>query len=112
MGRATSEKVGRGSCPMSGCGEPVTYRKSSGGLLTWRCDCCDSSGFMDPAGTAYRRSLATIKADPEGKPSTPGAPPELPPAATAPAKQPKKPAPSSAAAPAEAPKARGILEML
>jgi hypothetical protein len=78
MARAASEKVGRGTCPMHGCGEPVTYRKSSGGLLTWRCDGCDSSGFMDARGSAYSRSLDTIKADPDGKPSTPGAPPELP----------------------------------
>ena len=68
MGRTTTEKVGRGICPNASCGEPVTYRKSAGGMLTHKCDCCDSSGYAEPGGTAYRERMATIKgATPETK---------------------------------------------
>lgn len=94
MARAASEKVGRGVCPMHGCGEPVTFRKSGGGLLTWRCDGCDSSGFMDPRGSAYQRSISAMK---PGDGVAPGAPvlvPELP-VDTAPARKPKPPAPAA-----------------
>lgn len=61
MGRATSEKVGRGTCPQIGCGEPVVYRKSAGGMLTYKCDNCDSSGYAEPGGEAYKARMATIK---------------------------------------------------
>ena len=82
MVRATSEKVGRGACPS--CGEPVTYRKSAGGMLTHKCDACDSSGYAEQGGTAYAARMKTIhqptKApDPETKPEPP------PPAAKKPA---------------------------
>lgn len=68
MARATSEKVGRGCCPC--CGEPVTYRRSSGGMLTHKCDGCDSSGYAEPGGTAYAARMATI-----AKPAAPEATP-------------------------------------
>ena len=58
MARASSEKVGRGLCPS--CGAPVTYRKSSGGMLTHKCDNCDSSGYCEPGGDAYKKRMATI----------------------------------------------------
>ena len=61
MGRTTTEKVGRGLCPNASCGEPVTYRKSAGGMLTHKCDCCDSSGYAEPGGQAYAWRMATIK---------------------------------------------------
>jgi hypothetical protein len=61
MTRTTSEKVGRGACPC--CGEPVTYRTSKGGLLTHRCDNCDSNGYAEPGGIAYKARMSTIKAD-------------------------------------------------
>lgn len=69
MARAPSPKVGRGSCLI--CGETVTYRRSTGGLLTCKCDGCDSSGFYQQGGVAHNRAMGTIKADP--------APPEPPP---------------------------------
>lgn len=61
MGRATSEKVGRGTCPQPGCGEPVVYRRSLGGMLTHKCENCDSTGYAEPGGTAYVARMATIK---------------------------------------------------
>lgn len=61
MVRATSEKVGRGLCPNAHCGEPVMYRKSSGGMLTHKCEVCDSSGYAAPGGDAYAKRMATIK---------------------------------------------------
>lgn len=76
MGRTTSEKVGRGICPNASCGEPVTYRKSAGGMLTHKCDCCDSSGYAEPNGAAYRERMATIKnAAPPADPADPTPPP-------------------------------------
>lgn len=66
MGRATSEKVGRGTCPS--CGEPVTYRKSLGGMLTHKCDSCDSSGYAEPGGAAFKARMLTIK-NPEAAPA-------------------------------------------
>lgn len=83
MAGPTSEKVGRGVCPFTGCGEPVTYRKSSGGKLTFRCDACDRSGYAEPGGTGYRDCLATIKGATAAtpSPSPAGAPTPQPPAA-------------------------------
>lgn len=69
MGRATTEKVGRGPCPNASCGEPVTYRLSAGGMLTHRCDCCDSSGYAEPGGKAYAERMASIT-----KPAAPATP--------------------------------------
>lgn len=60
MGRATSEKVGRGLCPQIGCGEPVVYRKSAGGMLTYKCENCDSSGYAEPGGDAYKARMTSI----------------------------------------------------
>lgn len=74
MTRTTSEKVGRGACPC--CGETVTYRTSKGGLLTHRCDNCDSNGYAEPGGIAYRQRMATIKADTDPAPKD--APPPQP----------------------------------
>lgn len=68
MARLTSEKVGRGPCP--DCGEAVMYRKSSGGMLTHKCDHCDSSGYAVPGGDAYTKRMKLIK------PATPDAAPE------------------------------------
>ena len=74
MGRTTSEKVGRGLCPEAHCGQPVTYRRSLGGMLTHKCDCCcDSSGYCEPGGTAYKARMATIQ-NPEPAQPAPAAP--------------------------------------
>ena len=89
MGRATSEKVGRGTCTHVGCGEPVTYRRSSGGMLTYKCDGCDSSGYAEPGGSRYAACMATIKT-----PATPSPPPELPANRAIPDPKPK-PAPAA-----------------
>lgn len=59
MVRATSERVGRGTC--LGCGEGVTYRRTSGGMLKAVCDCCDLSMFAPKGTAAERKALATIK---------------------------------------------------
>lgn len=92
MGRPASEKVGRGICPSVGCGAPVTYRRSSGGMLTHRCDACDSTGYAEPGGTAYAARMATIK-----KPASDPPAPE-PTTKTEPAPKPDKgPATSGAA---------------
>lgn len=80
MTRTTSEKVGRGLCPC--CGEVVTYRKSKGGLLTHRCDNCDSTGYAEPGGIAFKGRMATIKTDaaaPTGSPDEPTAKKTAPP---------------------------------
>lgn len=107
MGRATSEKVGRGSCTHVGCGEPVTYRKSSGGMLTWKCDGCDSSGYAQPGGTRYAACMATIKPTPAAGGAS-GAPSPAVPAwykTTESAPAPAAPAPATA-------KPRSLLESL
>lgn len=75
MARPVSEKVGRGTCPQAGCGAAVTYRKSTGGLLTHRCDQCDSTGFAEPGGEAYKLRMATIKRDARPDPEPAPAPP-------------------------------------
>ncbi|WP_341904036.1 hypothetical protein [Polaromonas sp. YR568] len=77
MGRTTSEKVGRGICPNASCAEPVTYRKSAGGMLTHKCDCCDSSGYAEPGGSAFKERMASIKnatPEPDDKTAAPPAP--------------------------------------
>lgn len=61
MARTLSEKVGRGPCP-SGCGATVSFRKSSGGMLTHKCDACDSSGYAEPNGDAYKARMKTMQA--------------------------------------------------
>lgn len=92
MARATSEKVGRGACP--DCGEPVMYRRSSGGMLCHKCEMCDSSGYAAPGGEAYRKRMATIKAPaPEAAPKAAEAP--APKAAPTPPPAPAKRVPNS-----------------
>ncbi len=59
MVRATSEKVGRGTCLH--CGEAVTYRRSAGGMLKAACDACDMSAYAPRNSEAERAMLATIK---------------------------------------------------
>ena len=71
MARPVSEKVGRGICPNFHCAEPVMYRKSSGGMLTHKCENCDSSGYAAPGGDAYASRMKTIK----GAAPAPAAPP-------------------------------------
>ena len=77
----TSEKLGRGKCVC--CGDAVTYRKSKGGKVTFRCDSCDMSGFMEHGGGAHQRAIATIagSAPAENKPAPAGAPAPKPKAA-------------------------------
>lgn len=76
---APAMKVGRGKCPC--CRETVTFRKSKGGLLTYSCDNCDSSGYAQPGGTAFAAWEKTI-AGPAPSPAPAGDPP--PPAPPAP----------------------------
>ena len=57
----TAERVGRGPCPH--CGQPVTFKRTSGKLLRFNCDNCLSSAFADPGGSAHKQWLPTIKAD-------------------------------------------------
>lgn len=75
-----AEKVGRGKCPQ--CDEPVTFKRSSGGLLTYACDCCDTSGYAQPGGAGFAAWSKSIKgAEPEPKaPAPPAASPEPAPA--------------------------------
>lgn len=86
MPRVRSERVGEGACPS--CGRPVVYRRSSGGLLSHRCDHCESSGYAEPNGPAYRARMATIKPDDQAPAPAPTATPKPPPA-PAPADPPK-----------------------
>jgi hypothetical protein len=60
MARAVSEKVGRGPCPSRDCNDLVMYRRSSGGMLTHKCDGCDSSGYAIPGSTAHTQRMASI----------------------------------------------------
>lgn len=53
-----AERVGRGPCP--NCGESVTFKRSSGGLLNFRCDACCSTGYAEASGPAYRKWSRTI----------------------------------------------------
>lgn len=89
MARAASEKVGQGPCPS--CSEPVWFRRSTGGMLSHRCEACDSSGYADPRGSAFKARMASIKrAEPEPEPApAPAAPPHR--------RAPPKPAPGSSA---------------
>lgn len=78
-----AEKVGRGPCP--GCGEQLTFKRSSGGLLNFACDCCDSSGYARPGGSAYAQWDRSIKGEspaPEPAPAPPAASPVPAPAPT------------------------------
>lgn len=62
MAAKPSEKVGRGFCPFKNCNEPVTYRRSSGGKLTFKCDGCDRSGYAEQGGSGHTHCLSTIPA--------------------------------------------------
>lgn len=66
MAAPLAVRVGRGPCPL--CAETITFKRSAGGKLTWRCDVCDVSGFAEPTGPGEDRLLKTItgfkKADP------------------------------------------------
>jgi hypothetical protein len=64
--RATSKKVGRGPCPE--CGTEVTFRESAGGFLTHKCDVCDSSGFADKGGRAWKKRMGAMKVEQEETP--------------------------------------------
>ena len=92
MARAVSEKVGRGPCPSRDCDDLVMFRKSSGGMLTHKCEGCDSSGYAIPGSAAHAARIASIAAHAAKSGTTPPA------AAPAPA----KPAPPAAEKPATA----------
>lgn len=59
---AKAEKVGRGPCPQCGgrTGEQVTFRRSAGGLLKYDCDNCDSHGYAEPGGEAFKAWSASM----------------------------------------------------
>ena len=67
--RATSKKVGRGPCPE--CGTEVTFRESAGGFLTHKCDVCDSSGYADKGGKAWKKRMGAMKVEQEETPPAP-----------------------------------------
>lgn len=89
MARPVSEKVGRGPCPS--CGEPVAFRKSSGGMLTHKCDACDSSGYAEPNGEAFKKRMASLtsRSEPDAVPAQPK--PAATPAPKAPQPTPETP---------------------
>lgn len=68
MPRAASNKVGLGKCPE--CGADVWHRKTTSGMLFYRCESCDSNGYAEPGGLAYQRRMASI-AEPVGVASPP-----------------------------------------
>ena len=37
------------------------FKRSSGGLLTYACDGCDTSGYAQPGGAGFVKWSATIK---------------------------------------------------
>jgi hypothetical protein len=73
-----AKKEGRGPCP--NCGEPVTFKRSGGGKLTFTCDAdeCDSSGYAEPGSGMEKKWLASItkkaSAAPEPEPGPAPAP--------------------------------------
>jgi hypothetical protein len=77
---APAKRAGRGPCPY--CAEPVTFKVSAGGLLNFKCDACQGSGYAEQGGTTYRAWQKGIKpfesADPA--PADPPAKPEPAPA--------------------------------
>lgn len=66
------------------------FRKSAGGMLSHRCDTCDSSGYAEPGGKSYGQRMAsmTIKLVYDAPPAPAPAPAPAP-------KAPKGKAPSS-----------------
>lgn len=79
MAGLTSQRVGRGPCPV--CSETITYRRSTGGKLTFKCDDCGISGFCEPGELAHQKLMAAIVTrDPEQLPALAPALPVAPPA--------------------------------
>jgi hypothetical protein len=77
MPAPTAERLGRGPCPH--CAETITFRRSSGGKLTWRCDACESSGYAEQGGPAFTALMAQItKAAASPEPSGTPAPKPTP----------------------------------
>ncbi|MCM2250836.1 MAG: hypothetical protein NDJ19_00615 [Ramlibacter sp.] len=66
-----AEKVGRGPCPH--CGEPVTFKRTTGGKLSFSCDAddCDSSGYAEPDSGQYRRWMASVRKPAAAAPPAP-----------------------------------------
>lgn len=54
-----AERVGRGPCP--NCGELLTFKRSAGKLLNFKCDACCSSGYSEPGGSTHDKWARTIK---------------------------------------------------
>lgn len=65
-----AERVGRGPCPH--CGETVTFKRSSGKLLNFRCDACCSTGYSEPGGSAHSEWERAIKSDRPAAQPAPG----------------------------------------
>lgn len=75
MPRATSEKVGRGPCPFKGCDSSVMFRRSSGGMLTCKCEDCDGSGYAPKGSERYTAwSKSITKPAQDIAPAAPAAP--------------------------------------
>lgn len=81
---SVAERVGRGPCP--NCGESVTFKRSAGKLLNFRCDACCSTGYAEPAGPTHAKWARTIKPF-EGAPAPAPAADPPPEPAPKPAKQ-------------------------
>lgn len=79
-----AERVGRGPCPH--CGELVTFKRSSGKLLNFKCDACCSTGYCEPGGACHGKWSKTIKPFAADPAPSPGPAPESTPT-PAPAKK-------------------------
>ena len=66
-----AKRVGRGPCPY--CREAVTFKVSAGGLLNFKCDACQGSGYAEAGGSTYKAWSRSIKpfeaADPAPEPT-------------------------------------------
>ena len=86
-------KAGKGPCPH--CAAPVWFRTSAGGMLKFKCEGCDATGFAEPGGRAFKAWAASITEKPDHEPTPASEPAAAPTAPTAPAA--RKPAPDSSA---------------
>ena len=53
-----AHREGKGPCPI--CTATVSFKRSSGGKLTYTCPSCDTSGYAEQGGDGEKKWLATI----------------------------------------------------
>jgi hypothetical protein len=93
MAGIPAQRIGRGPCPH--CAEPVTFKKSSGGKLTFSCDACFATGYAEPGGptfAAWSKTIRPFESDPAPARPAPAAADPVP----APAAADPVPAPAAA----------------